>query len=301
MTKTTYSLSTGMPPDRRVGRPPVGLLLLPLQALHLLGELLLRGEQPPGDDVLHLGELLARRELALDVREVALQAGHLQPLLRDLLLAAAQVAVEDGRLPADRRELLLEPGEKPREVLLRALERRRLPHLVEDEEQDDRPEAAAHHVEEREAEHLERSPLPPSHGQALDGVMNDPRVAMASFQKAGVAMGSPSMGKRMTLTGTPRGSSSSARSKWRRRSLPETVRRPGGAAPWVGSPSVSRMMLSGGGLMRLRRGEGVEEAGAPVRRRLAERRRPPCPASCGRFASSHTPSVPAQDRPRPRC
>ena len=157
---------------------------------------------------------------ALDPREVALEPRHLEPLLRDLLLAAPQVAVEDGRLPADRRELLLEPGEQPREVLLRPLERRRLPHLVEDEEQDDRPEAAAHHVEERQAEDLERPPLPPPHGQALEGVMREPRLAMASFQKAVVAIGSPSMGKRMTLTGTPRGSSSSARSKWRRRSLP---------------------------------------------------------------------------------
>ena len=90
-------------PDRRVGRPLVGLLLLLLlQALHLLAELLLRRQQAPGDDVLDLGQLLARGVPALDAREVALQARHLEPLLRDLLLAAPQVAVEDGRLAADR-------------------------------------------------------------------------------------------------------------------------------------------------------------------------------------------------------
>ncbi len=181
--------------DRRVGGPLVGpRRSLLLQPLHLLGELLLRGQEAPGDDVLDRGELLARRVAALDPREVAREPRHLEPLLRDLLLSPPQLAVEDGRLPANRRELLLEPREEPREVLLRPLERRRLPHLVEDEEQDDRPEAAAHHVEERQAEDLERPPLPPPHGQALEGVMREPRLAMASFQKAGVAIGSPSMG-----------------------------------------------------------------------------------------------------------
>ncbi len=35
--------------------------------------------------------------------------------------------------------------------------------------------------------------------------MNEPPVAMASFQKAGAAMGSPSMGRSRVFTGTPRG------------------------------------------------------------------------------------------------
>ena len=201
--------------------------------------------------------------------------------------------------PRIDRELLLEPGEEPREVLLRPLERRRLPHLVEDEEQDDRPEAAAHHVEERQAEDLERPPLPPPHGQALDGVMKEPRLAMASFQKAGVAMGSPSIGKRMTLTGTPRGSSSSARSKWRRRSLPETVRRPGGVLPLGGQPVGQQDDVVRRRAHRLRRREGVEEARAPVRRRLAEGHDRLVHRRAVLRGEPH-PVGPRQDRPRPR-
>jgi len=48
------------------------------------------------------------------LREVALQARHLEPLLRELALSRPRrFAVEDGRLSPDDMELLLELREEP--------------------------------------------------------------------------------------------------------------------------------------------------------------------------------------------
>ena len=43
------------------------------------------------------------------------------------------------------------------------------------------------------------------HGQSREGVMKEPPVAIASFQKAGAAKGSPSMGNSKVFTVTPSG------------------------------------------------------------------------------------------------
>ena len=43
------------------------------------------------------------------------------------------------------------------------------------------------------------------YGQSFDGLMNEPPVARAATQNALGAPGSPSIGIRMTLKGTPRG------------------------------------------------------------------------------------------------
>ncbi len=61
-------------------------------------------------------------------------------------------------------------------------------------------------------------------------------------------MGSPSIGARMMLTGTLRGSNLIA---WRYnfcRARPLMVLPEGAVAPWVGRPSVSRKILSGLGV-----------------------------------------------------
>ena len=50
------------------------------------------------------------------------------------------------------------------------------------------------------------------HGQSRDGLMKDPWVTCASCQNSEAAMGSPSIGVRMMLTGTLRGNSLTA---WR--------------------------------------------------------------------------------------
>ena len=62
ITNTTYSLSAGMPATSDWSRGRRSLLRL--QALHLLGQLLLRGEHAAGQDVLHLGQLAAGLPLA---------------------------------------------------------------------------------------------------------------------------------------------------------------------------------------------------------------------------------------------
>ena len=49
--------------------------------------------------------------------------------------------------------------------------------------------------------------LPTSgHGQSFEGLKNDPLVSAANFQNALAANGSPSIGYKMILTGTPAGS-----------------------------------------------------------------------------------------------
>ena len=124
---------------------------------------------------------------------------------RELLALAHQLAGEDGGLAADLEQLALQPRDAALQVLARLLDGPRLAHADEGEEEDDGPEPAADAVEEREAEDLDVAARPAPHGQSFEGVMNEPRVTMASFQNAGAAMGSPSIGKSRTFTGTPRG------------------------------------------------------------------------------------------------
>ena len=55
--------------------------------------------------------------------------------------------------------------------------------LDHDEQQDHRTEATADAVEEGEAGHLDLAPCLLPHGQSSDGLMKDPRVERARFQK----------------------------------------------------------------------------------------------------------------------
>src|SRR3954469_15756468 len=88
------------------------------------------------------------------------------------------------------------------------------------------------------------------HGQSFEGLMNDPPVRRDASQKALGADGSPSIGIRMTLSGTPFGYFAIARSKNFNRSSPSMVLRINGAlVPCVGRPSVMRMTLSGFGFI----------------------------------------------------
>ena len=94
---------------------------------------------------------------------------------------AQQDAVEAGGLAPDLVELLLEAGDEGPEVRLGLLEDDGLAHLVQDEQEDDGPEATAHRVQERQREDLDAPSLAPPHGQSLEGVIIEPRVAMLSY------------------------------------------------------------------------------------------------------------------------
>src|SRR5690606_38076707 len=90
---------------------------------------------------------------------------------------------------------------------------------------------------------------PPLHGQSFDGLRKEPPVRRAASQNALGAIGSPSMGMRITLNGTPWGYLANARSNSFSRASPSMVLRIIGApAPWVGNPSVIMITLSGRGL-----------------------------------------------------
>ena len=192
MTKITYSLSTGIPPTSSCARRPALALLL--QALHLLREPLLRGEEASLHHVLHLRQLAAGLELPAQALEVALEPRHRLAVDGELLALSHQLPGQERRLAPDLVELALQTRDAALEVFPGLLDGLRLAHADEREQQDDRPEAAADAVEEGQAEHLDVAPRAPLHGQSFDGVRKDPRVAMASFQNAGAAMGSPSMG-----------------------------------------------------------------------------------------------------------
>ena len=143
---------------------------------------------------MHLGVLGRRRELPFQRGKVPLEPRD--PLLRlgELLALAAQLAVEDRGLAADLEQLLLQLGDDLAQILLDLLEEHRLRRLREHEQQDDRAEAAADAVEDRQAEHVEIALLALPHGQSLAGQKYDPRVLSASRQNALAARGSPSIG-----------------------------------------------------------------------------------------------------------
>src|SRR5690606_20931126 len=130
-------------------------------------------------------------------------------------------------------------GDDAGEILLALVQADRLEDLGDHEQQDDRPEAAADGVEERQAEGF-RFSASPFHGQSSEGARSEPPVRSASVQYAGAELGSPSIANRMTLFGKFTGSSRMARLKWSRRSLPVTPCREGSTSPIVGSPSTSR-------------------------------------------------------------
>ncbi len=109
MMNTTYSLSTGMPPTSfctSVWRSRWAWSRFISSVSILLG-----GEHAAGHDVLHLRQLAAGLELALEAREIALQPGHRHLLGGQLLAFPAQRALQQRRLAADLEDLPLQPGD----------------------------------------------------------------------------------------------------------------------------------------------------------------------------------------------
>ena len=157
--------------DRRVGdRPPIAQ---PEQSLHLLGELLLRREQAPLENLAHVRVLLGRRVLAADLGQVAPQSRDQRLLLRQLLDHRRQVALNDVGLAANLEQLLLQTCDQAVQVLARLLDGSWLADLRQHEQQHDGAESAADGVEEGETEAL-RVAAPASsahaHGQSFDGL-----------------------------------------------------------------------------------------------------------------------------------
>ena len=97
------------------------------------------------------------------------------------------------------------------EVEPRYLDGPGLTQFCQHQEEDDGAETATDHVQERERKFFRRSPVAPGHqGQSLDGLRKEPLLTWASCQNSEAAMGSPSIGARITLIGTLRGSWASA-------------------------------------------------------------------------------------------
>ncbi len=165
--------------------------------------------------------------------QIPAKARDLLSVLGELLHSRLQIPLQDVGLSPDLEELLLELRHQPFELGPDRFEGPRLSDLGQDQKQDDGAEAAADDVEKRQAHYLELTPGPLSslHGQSLDGLTKAPPVTMASFQKALAAIGSPSMGKRITLIGILSESSRAASSKSFTRSLLEMVVRLGGLLP----------------------------------------------------------------------
>ena len=161
--------------DRRV---VLAAVLRAEQPLHLLGQVLLRGDELALDVVRHLGVLARGFELPADRAQVATQPRNLQLLLRELDPARLELAVQHLAGAAYLDQFLLQLEHEPLQVLARLLDHHGLAHLGEHEQQDHRAEAAADRVEERQAEHLDVAPAEPRapHGQSLAGLRNEPRV-----------------------------------------------------------------------------------------------------------------------------
>ena len=148
MTKMMYSLSIGMPPTAVSSTRPLPALVE--QALHLLGELLLRRQQPPLEDVLDLRQLLAAGEFAADGLEISAQARNVRLVLGELFAARLQAALEHQGLAPDFEQLRLEGGDAAVEVLPGVLDSPRFSDLGQHQQQHDGAEAAADHVEKRQ-------------------------------------------------------------------------------------------------------------------------------------------------------
>src|SRR5262249_26100505 len=111
----------------------------------------------------------------------------------------------------------------------------------EHEQQDDRAEAAADAVEERQAEDLDLAALQ-LHGQSFEGMSRMPSVRRASCQKRCAAGRSPFMGSSTMSTGTDSGNSPTASSNRRARPFASMYLRRPAVLPCVGRPSVIRMI-----------------------------------------------------------
>ena len=140
---------------RRLGQPLVGLL-----------QFLVSGEQFVLDDVAHRRLLARGVELAAQCAHVARCTGQIEPLAFQQIDTSLQLPLQHLAVAADGEQLLLQAFDLRLEVLPRALDHERLPELRQHEQQDDRAEPAADHIEERQAEDLGLAPLQ-SHTSAL--------------------------------------------------------------------------------------------------------------------------------------
>ena len=297
MTKMMYSLSTGMPPIGRVGRAAVAS---PRCAAAASSPRSAPAARRAGarDDVLHRAQLAARlvagpapaRGRPAGARPSARSSESCSSRPRRSRLSTVvspRISCSSSSSRASRR------WRSP----ARLLERRGLAHLGEHEQQDDRAEAAADAVEKRQAEDLERAAARAASWPVRSTASSASRGSrMRASRRRSIAIGSPSIGNSTMLTGTPRGSSSSARVEQRSRSRPETVLRPGGGA--LGRQAVREQDdVVGRRVHRLRRGEGVVQAGAARRAPSGAASRSPCRARRRPSRRSHTPCVPGDDRP----
>src|SRR5690606_26475126 len=129
------------------------------QALHLLGQLLLRLREPAGELGRDLRVVLPIEHLRADARELALKLRDRELLELDLVDDRRELAPHDLRLAENVLELLLIADHQALEIGLRLLEADRLEQLRDHEQQDDRTEAARHRVEERQAHRVELAAL----------------------------------------------------------------------------------------------------------------------------------------------
>ncbi len=155
--------------------------------------------------------LLRGLELAAERAQITAQPRDLALLLRELAPARGDLAGQHLRRASDLLEFLLQLDHPSLEFLAGLLEYDRLSDLGQHQQQDDRAEAAADRVQEGQAERLDVAATEPGlHGQSRAGLRKIPPVRRVSAQYAVGAIGSPSIGSRITFTATPRGSRASA-------------------------------------------------------------------------------------------
>ncbi len=301
MMKMMYSLSTGRPPIGVLRRAPV---LRAEHLLHFLGQLLLRRDELALELVRDLGVLRrwpgtgrGRRS----GRRAAARASASPPT------AAARASVRSRfRISVCAADLVAAPAaaasRRPSRSCARLLERLRLAELAQHEQQDDRAERAADRVEERHAEHFEvaratrrfmASPSP--------GIRNEPLVRRASVQNAPARHGSPSIGIRITLTGTPVGilAERALEQLEPAVAVDGLARCAGGVAPCVGRPSVMMKTLSGAGLsvfISVNAFSRLVPSAGTVRRRFATT----SVSACASLPSSQLAGAVRHQRPRLR-
>src|SRR5690606_27466870 len=212
------------------------------EPLHLLGQLLLRLREAPGELRRDLGVVLAVHHLRANPRELPLELRDDRLLALHLIEHLITLALHDLRVLEDVLELLLVAHEQLLELGPAFLDPNRLEHLRDHQKQDHGSESAADAVDERKAHRLRLTAITFSHahGQSSAGASIEPPVLSASSQYAGAASGSPSIASRITLTGTFTGNSRIARSKCCARSRPLTPGRLGATLPIVGNPSTIR-------------------------------------------------------------
>ena len=143
-----YSLSTAIPPTRSVER----LKSMPEQPLHFVRQALFGSRQFACFQLAAFLLLNRRRELAENFGEFLLQRGQSEQVFGEIRVGVGHLCSELANLTFDLEQRLLPVGDFTLEIDLSVLQHDRFHGLGDHQQENDRAEAAADHIQERDAE-----------------------------------------------------------------------------------------------------------------------------------------------------